>query len=70
LNEKGFYATGTIRENRTCNTVIESVKNIKKKDRGSYDFSFDNDQKILLVRWNDNSVVTVATIITVLLNLS
>lgn len=61
LNEKGFYATGTIRENRTCNAVIESVKNIKKKDRGSYDFSFDNEQKILLVRWNDNSVVTVAT---------
>lgn len=61
LKEKGFYATGTIRENRTCNTTMESVKNIKKKDRGTYDFSFENKQKILLVRWNDNSVVTVAT---------
>jgi len=61
LKEKGFYATGTIRENRTCNTTVETVKNLKKKDRGTYDFSFDNDQQILLVRWNDNSVVTVAT---------
>ncbi|XP_025192062.1 piggyBac transposable element-derived protein 3-like [Melanaphis sacchari] len=61
LKERGFYATGTIRENRTCNNTIETVKNLKKKDRGTYDFSFENNQKILLVRWNDNSVVTVVT---------
>ncbi|XP_033228842.1 piggyBac transposable element-derived protein 3-like [Belonocnema kinseyi] len=61
LKENGFYATGTIRENRTCNSTMETVKSIKKKNRGTYDFSFDNEQKILLVRWNDNSVVTVAT---------
>lgn len=61
LKEKGFYATGTIRENRTSNSTMETVKNLRKKDRGAYDFSFDTEQKILLVRWNDNSVVTVAT---------
>ncbi|XP_033220935.1 piggyBac transposable element-derived protein 3-like [Belonocnema kinseyi] len=61
LKENGFDATGTIRENRTCNSTMETVKSMKKKNRGTYDFSFDNEQKILLVRWNDNSVVTVAT---------
>lgn len=61
LKERGFYATGTIRENRTCNSTMDSVKNMKKKDRGTYDFSFEKEQQILLVRWNDNSVVTVAT---------
>ncbi|XP_033231513.1 piggyBac transposable element-derived protein 3-like [Belonocnema kinseyi] len=40
---------------------METVKSIKKKNLGTYDFSFDNEQKLLLVRWNDNSVVTVAT---------
>lgn len=61
LQEKGFYATGTIRENRTCNSTMETVKSMKKKNRGSYDFCFENEREILLVRWNDNSVVTVAT---------
>nr|CAH7734201.1 unnamed protein product [Callosobruchus chinensis] len=61
LKDKGFYATGTIRENRTRIISLEAVKSIKKKDRGSYDFSFDAENEILLVRWNDNSVVTLAT---------
>lgn len=61
LRNKGFFATGTIRENRTCNDTLETVKSIKKQERGSYDFSFDKDNELLLVRWNDNSVVTVAS---------
>lgn len=34
---------------------------MKKKDRSFYDFSFDKDQEIPLVRCNDNSVVIMAS---------
>lgn len=61
LHNKGFFATGTIRENRTSNKTLESTNCLKKKSRGSYDFTFDKQNEVLLVRWNDNSVVTVAT---------
>lgn len=58
LSEKGFYATGTIRENRTNNCPLESTKSIAKKERGTYDTVYDEGTRISLVRWNDNSVVT------------
>lgn len=61
LGQKGFFATGTIRENRTSNNTIKSYKIMKKNNRGSYDYSFNNSNKILLVKWNDNSVGKVAT---------
>jgi len=41
--------------------MIETVKNIKKKDSCTYDFSFDSKHETLLVTWNNNSVVTVVT---------
>ncbi|KAJ8936519.1 hypothetical protein NQ318_022607 [Aromia moschata] len=34
---------------------------MKKKNRGDYDFALDNKQKLLIVRWMDNYVVTVAS---------
>ena len=34
---------------------------MKKKDTGSFDFSFENEAEVMMVKWNDNSIVTVAT---------
>lgn len=59
LNERGIYATGTIRENRIEKCPLEASKILSKKDRGSYDFVFDTKAEVSVVRWNDNSVVTV-----------
>ncbi|RZB70355.1 DDE Tnp 1 7 domain containing protein [Asbolus verrucosus] len=61
LEEKGFFATGTVRENRTAKCPIEDNKAISKKERGSYSCAFDPNLEVLVVRWNDNSVVTVMT---------
>lgn len=61
LCEKQFSATGTIRDNRIANCPLESTKSLGKKVRGSYDSGFDKLSEILIVRWNDNSVVTIAT---------
>lgn len=61
LKEKGYFATGTIRENRTMNKTLINTKSLQKQERGSFDYSFDKKHEVLLVRWNDNSVVNVAT---------
>jgi hypothetical protein len=62
LKKKGIRATGTVRDNR-----LHQVKNLtpvsvmKKKDRGFHSATFDRCSEILVVRWNDNNVVTIAT---------
>lgn len=58
LKEKGVFATATIRENRTNNCPLESVKSMSKKNRGVHDVQFDESTNISVVRWNDNSIVT------------
>lgn len=58
LKAKGFFATGTIRENRTSNCPLVSSKVLLKQERGTYDSQFDESTKIALVKWNDNSIVT------------
>ncbi|XP_035227192.1 piggyBac transposable element-derived protein 3-like [Stegodyphus dumicola] len=62
LGEQGFRATVTIRENRINHEFpLEESKSMRKKERGTSDFTFDEKSEIFLVRWNDNSTVTVAT---------
>ncbi|CAK1591406.1 unnamed protein product [Parnassius mnemosyne] len=52
---------GTIRANRVENAPLESIADIKKKQRGSYDQIIDETSGVSLVRYNDNNVVTVAS---------
>ena len=59
LKEKGFRACGTVRDNRMLGCPPISVKEMKKKERGAYDH-YTGDG-ILYTRWNDSSVVTVAS---------
>lgn len=61
LREMQFRATGTIRENRTAKCPVQATKELEKLPRGSYDYRFDNKNKILLVKWNDNKCVSMAT---------
>lgn len=61
MNEMDYFATGTIRDNRTNKAPLENVKLLAKKGRGAYDSVYDEKAKVTLVRWNDNSVVTVAS---------
>ncbi|KAK9745451.1 Transposase IS4 [Popillia japonica] len=61
LQEKGVFATGTVPDNRIAGCPLETTKTLSKKDSGSYDFSYDYKKEICVVRWNDNSVVTVIT---------
>lgn len=61
LRKKGYRATGTLRNNRILDAPLLSVKEIEKSNRGSHDYVFDRENEILLVRWNDNKCVTMAT---------
>lgn len=70
LKEKGFRATGTIRDNRTQKCPIKPSKDIEKSPRGTYDYQFDNTGEILIVRWNDNKTIKLSQWALILMKLS
>ena len=59
LATRNIRAIGTIRDNRTSHCPLTSTAVMKKHDRGSYDYR--SDGQVACVRWNDNSVVTLAS---------
>lgn len=61
LSSLNYFATGTIRENRTSKATLTDPRSMRKKERGAMDHAFDKNNEILMVRWNDNAVVTVAS---------
>ena len=59
LDAKGFRATGTMRKNRIEKCPLADVRDMTKRERGSYDFRSTSNLEI--VRWIDNSVVTIGS---------
>ena len=59
LGTKGFRATDTMKNDRITKCPLIDVKVMKKKERGSFEFRCD--EKVEIVRWNDNSVVTIGS---------
>ena len=53
----GFWAVGTIRQDRMRESKLKSEKELKKEGRGSYDGSVDLNSGIVIVRWFDNKAV-------------
>lgn len=60
LTRRNIKATGTIRDNRVLNCPLEQIAVMKKKERGSYDYRIA-EGKVVVCKWNDNSVVSVAS---------
>ena len=63
LADRKIMATGTVRSNRTKGATekMTSDKIMKKKERGSYDYTCDGN--VFCTIWNDNSVVrTMSTV--------
>jgi hypothetical protein len=56
-------ATGrpTVRVNRTEQCPLVPPEKLKKQPRGTCDFRHDKNTGVVVVRWHDNSVVTVAS---------
>ncbi|KAK9738798.1 Transposase IS4 [Popillia japonica] len=61
LTTKGIRATGTIRENRQKKCTIQSSKMMDKQEKGTYGYRFDANNKLLIVKWKDNSVCSMVT---------
>ena len=43
---------------------LKSIQAMKTKDRGNCNLNLDADNHIILVQWNDNSIITMASNIT------
>ncbi len=58
LLDYGIYYTGTVRTNRTGNLPLRSKGLFKKTSRGTMEGYSTTDGRMCLVKWNDNSMVT------------
>ena len=54
-----FQSTGTLREYRLKKYPLKSYKNMKKQQRGSYDYCSDTNEEILFVKRRDNTCVSI-----------
>ena len=61
LRNLGFNATGTMRENRISKCPLKESNAMQKEPRGTYDYRFDRNEEILIVKWVDNKCVTIGT---------
>ncbi|GBL63683.1 PiggyBac transposable element-derived protein 3 [Araneus ventricosus] len=59
LSRKGIAGTGTIRENWLENAPLPPKKSMKKTSRGT--FKYACSENLVIVKWNDNTAVAVAT---------
>ena len=57
----GYGLTCTLKSNRIKNCPIESEKSMKKKPRGYYDYLVSTDKKNIIVAWQDNRRVLIAS---------
>lgn len=61
LSKEKMGIIGTVRVNRMENCPLKSVATTKKQPRCSYDYRYDNNPILCVARWNNNSVVTLAS---------
>ncbi|XP_040064051.1 piggyBac transposable element-derived protein 2-like [Ixodes scapularis] len=59
--KKKIFAAGTVRSNRCEKCPLMSEKDLKKKGRGSSDCLVSGDGQVVVTRWMDNRVVTLAS---------
>ena len=57
----GFRATGTMRNDRIEHCLLVPINDMKKMERGVHDHRSSAADKIEIIRWHDNSVVTVGS---------
>ncbi|GFO28785.1 PiggyBac transposable element-derived protein 3-like [Plakobranchus ocellatus] len=61
IKDKSCDATGTLGVNRLNQCPLEGLDSMKKMKRGSMDHILNPDENIILLRWNDNSGVTLGS---------
>ncbi|KAK9737125.1 Transposase IS4 [Popillia japonica] len=62
LNNRGYGVTGTLRENRfPKDCTLTEKKAMSKFERGIFESAISKDEGIIVARWMDNAVVTIAS---------
>ncbi|GFO49772.1 PiggyBac transposable element-derived protein 1 [Plakobranchus ocellatus] len=61
IKDKCYDATGTLHANRLNQCPLEGVDSMKTMKRGSMDYILSPGENIILLRWNDNSVVALCS---------
>ena len=61
LKNKGFRATGTIRENRLRKCPIPPAKKLKKQKRGWLIYAYEESNEIFIAKWKYKSIVSLGT---------
>ncbi|KAG0442884.1 hypothetical protein HPB47_015522 [Ixodes persulcatus] len=61
LKEMEILASGTIRANRLLGCQLKTEKQMEKEGRGCTDHKVSEEGNIVLVRWQDNGVVNMAS---------
>ncbi|XP_030754181.1 piggyBac transposable element-derived protein 3-like isoform X2 [Sitophilus oryzae] len=64
LTARGLKCTGTLRENRISSCPLRNSKLIKKEIRGTFEYSLEKSTNVIVCKWNDNNVVTIASNVT------
>jgi hypothetical protein len=57
LKMLGIYMVGTVRKNRLAGCSLRTDASLKKSGRGSYDYTVETNEKIMLLKWYDNNTV-------------
>lgn len=62
LRERNYDGTGTFRENRVPkNCLFSPVNFIKKQERGYFEQQTCSKEKVTIVKWLDNAIVTIGS---------
>ncbi|KAG0414393.1 hypothetical protein HPB47_008460 [Ixodes persulcatus] len=56
-----ILGTGTIRSNRLLGCTLKSEKEMRKEERGTIDSKISEDGDVVIVRWQDNGIVNMAS---------
>ncbi|GBP91014.1 PiggyBac transposable element-derived protein 2 [Eumeta japonica] len=62
FRQQGYGATGTVRENRLqkCKKLT-SNKIMKKKQSGYHEYAISKEDRVIVAKWMDNSIVSIAS---------
>lgn len=58
LKERGLWATGVVRSDRTYHAPLQTEVELKRQGRGSFDSVLDTKNALVAVTWLDNKPIT------------
>ena len=61
LKRVGIYSLGIVRKNKVIGCCLKNAKDLKKEGHGAMDSTVSKKKDICVVRWFDNSAVTLAS---------